>query len=34
MSSDEEMCKWMEELELGMNEALGISLPKVWAWYF
>jgi hypothetical protein len=31
MSSDEEQ---MEELELGVSEALGISLSEVQAWYF
>jgi hypothetical protein len=33
-SSDEEMGRWMEELELGVSEALGISLSEVRARYF
>jgi hypothetical protein len=33
-SSDEEMGKQMEDLELGVSEALGISLLEVQARYF
>jgi hypothetical protein len=34
MSSDEEIGERMEELELGVSEALGISLSEVQAQYF
>jgi hypothetical protein len=33
-SSDEAIEKHIEELELGVSEALGISLSEVQAWYF
>jgi hypothetical protein len=34
LSSDEEIGRWLDELELGVSEALGISLSEIQAWYF
>jgi hypothetical protein len=34
LSDDEEVGNLMEDLELGVSEALGISLSEVRAWYF
>jgi hypothetical protein len=33
-SEDEKVGQLMEELELGVSEALGMSLSKLRAWYF